>query len=255
VLSFALFGGPGSGKSFLINQIQNSIGGKLKELSFNVSQFTSADHLRDKLLEVQSTYLQGDIPFVQWDEFDCLWDERQGGWLSRFLMPMQDAAFWDGNVRRELGQCVFAFIGGTWADAEAFREWVRDPKNVPYKAPDFHSRLNRVLDVPPVDAVGEQDQGPHLLNRALAVRRNLKVERLDYGVMTMLLTAELRHGMRSLETIITSSSLSRTKIFLPRHLPPDSVLEHHLVNVSDAKKTVEYLNKQREPIHMKGGIS
>lgn len=227
VLSFGLFGGPGSGKSFLIEQIQKSIGGKLEELAFNVSQFTSPDHLRDKLVEVQSLCLQGHIPFVQWDEFDCMWDGRQGGWLSRFLMPMQDAAFWDGNTRRELGQCVFAFIGGTWRDRAEFQEWCAKKENAQYKAPDFHSRLDRVLDVPPVD--GDPTGGAHLLNRALTLRRDLKkVKRVHRGVIEMLLTAPLRHGMRSLKAIVTASSLSKTKEFLPIHLPPHSVLDHHL---------------------------
>lgn len=247
VLSFAVFGGPGSGKSTLVSQLQESIGGALKGLTFNVSQFTSPDHLRDKLLEVQSWSLQGKIPFVQWDEFDCLWDGRQGGWVSRFLMPMQDAAFWDGHSQRSLGKCVFAFIGGTWPSDTEFRRWTERLANVPYKVRDFHSRLERVLSVPPVDPQGTSGRDCYLLNRAVAIRRELArtgVKQLHHGVMMLLLTARLRHGMRSLQTIIRSSALDRTTTFEPRHLPPLNVLEQHL---RDAEAALTMVARDTEP--------
>jgi hypothetical protein len=240
VLSFAVFGGPGSGKSFVVDQIQESLQAslehepvRLEKKVVNVSQFAGPEHLLQALTEIQALSLQGKIPFVQWDEFDCQYGGAQGGWLSRFLMPMQDAEYWDGSARRALGKSVFAFVGGTWPTAQAFSEWVDDPRSVALKGRDFHSRLDRALQIPSVELPSEGEaptRGCPMLNRAIALRPSLR--RLDYidrNVAEFLLTARLRHGMRSLKAIVEASSLQRTNRFSRWHLPPPAVLQIHVV--------------------------
>ena len=233
VLSFAVFGGPGSGKSFVVSQVQESLGSDLAEKSVNVSQFADPEHLRRELVDVQALSLQDKIPFVLWDEFDCRYEDEQGGWLSKFLMPMQDGAFWDGGTRRALGKCVFVFVGGTWSSAGAFSNWVdTDPKAVLLKGRDFHSRLDRVLEIPSVDLrVGNKPAlGCPLLNRAIFIRSKLRdLDAIDRNVAEFLLAARLRHGIRSLDTIIAASALRRTKRFTARQLPPPAVLGIHVV--------------------------
>ena len=66
-------------------------------------------------------------------------ERRAAGYLD-FLMPMQDAKFFDGTRVGELGKCVFAFMGGIFHDDEQFLKWTRG-LGKQLKGPDFHSRL------------------------------------------------------------------------------------------------------------------
>ena len=238
VLSLAVFGGPGSGKSFAVGEVQQSIGGDLTEMAFNVSQFDSPQRLVNALTQVQAVSLRGQVPFVQWDEFDCVHEGNRGGWLSKFLMPMQDAEFWDGSIKRALGKCVFVFVGGTWGCKEELEDWMQGAGR-DLKGRDFQSRLDRILEVPPVDIAAEGEasvRGCPMLNRAIVIRlalRDKKLGSINRNVAEFLLTAPLEHGTRSLKTIIDASDLSRTQRFCAYHLPPREVLEVHVAGNPD----------------------
>ncbi len=90
-----------------MDQIQESLEVSLKDERarlekkvVNVSQFAGPEHLLQALTEIRALSLQNKVPFVRGDEFDCQYGEAQGGWLSRFLMPMHDAEYWDGRAQR-----------------------------------------------------------------------------------------------------------------------------------------------------------
>ncbi len=89
------------------------------------------------------------------------------------------------------------------------------------------------MQVPCVEVPAEGESPPRgcpRLNRALALRPSLRrLEYIDRSVAEFLLTARLRHGMRSLQAIIEASSLRRTSRFSCRHLPPRAVLQIHVV--------------------------
>ncbi len=227
VLSVAVLGGPGSGKSFATKQVLDSVGGDLEPIEFNVSQFAGPEQLVDALREVQALSLQGKVPFVFWDEFDCVREGKQGGWLSSFLMPMQDAKFWDGSGTARLGKCIFMFVGSMWETKHDFDAWVEDKGRL-LKGRDFHSRLDRVLQVPSIAPLAE---GAPRLMRALLIRLGVKdagITEIDRDVVDFLLDAEFAHGIRSLNTVIGASQLGRTGRFCAYHLPPDEVLQVHL---------------------------
>lgn len=258
VMSFAVLGNPGSGKSFAAEQLLETVGGNLEAIEFNVSQFTSDDLLVDAFRQIQTISLQGKVPFVLWDEFDCVHDEEVGGWLSRFLMPMEDAVFWYGGERAQLGKCVFVFVGSAWSTKDEFEAWVQmsaqadDVKSTSagrvapgLKGRDFQSRLDRILEVPSVTLRSYQTSGTtdehqgdsekHFdcsqLTRALMIRLtlgNTGVRQVDEDVIDLLLTANLRHGMRSLRAIIEASQLDRTDRFSWYHLPPAEVMDVHV---------------------------
>ncbi|MFY9554781.1 MAG: ATP-binding protein, partial [Blastocatellia bacterium] len=81
-LSIAVFGAPGSGKSFGIIQVAESLApGEIKVLEFNLSQFSDSDDLLDALHQVRDAGLSGFIPLVFWDEFDTALDNQPFGWL------------------------------------------------------------------------------------------------------------------------------------------------------------------------------
>lgn len=125
-LCLAVFGAPGSGKSFGVTQVARSLETeeKIEELSFNVSQWNSPDYLVNALHRVRDHAIQGKVPLVFFDEFDSRYGSQSFGWLKYFLAPMQDGIFADGLFTHDIGKAIFVFAGGT---ANTFAEFERKP--------------------------------------------------------------------------------------------------------------------------------
>ena len=143
-LCLAVFGAPGSGKSFGLKQIAEAVfSAKNPILEFNLAQYSEPSDLIGAYHQVRDKVLQGFTPVVFWDEFDS----KNLMWLQYFLAPMQDGTFQQGEVTHTLGKCVFVFAGGTSYTVASFRK----PKNPEQfrvsKGPDFVSRLAGFLDI------------------------------------------------------------------------------------------------------------
>jgi len=263
ILSFTIFGGPGSGKSFVAGQLASVIDPTdvidptertLKKMQFNISQLGDPARLMNALQQIQSISLQGKIPFVLWDEFDTSLQGNKAGWLPYFLMPMEDAKFLDGMTERNLGKSIFVFIGGTFEDENAFRTWLDTDDGKRLKGPDFHSRLDSYLTVPSVgltvsleEAFTKSDLAK--LNRAILLRSYLgeqeRVKSIAQDVLAYLLHVPLVHGARSLKRIITASDLRRTSIFQAFHIPPVDVLQLHVDKpITDTEEPVQEFLKE-----------
>jgi hypothetical protein len=243
-LSIGVFGAPGSGKSFGITQVANSLApGKIEKLEFNLSQMNSPAELPDALHQVRDAVLEGKIPLVFWDEFDTSLGDKPLGWLRYFLAPMQDGAFREGQIIHPIGRSIFVFAGGTSHTMSGFGAGLSDEDARAAKVPDFVSRMKGSVNVlGPDTQVGAED--PYfVIRRAILLRSILqrsnsalfhdqdgnRVLAIDSGVLRAFLqVGKYKHGIRSMETIITMSQLSEKTSFARSSLPPESQLDLHV---------------------------
>jgi hypothetical protein len=244
-VSIAVFGAPGSGKSFGIKEIANSLSDRIKEITFNLSQMNSPQDLIGALHQVRDEALRGKVPLVFWDEFDTSLDGVPLGWLRYFLAPMQDGAFLEGQVTHPIGRAIFIFAGGTCARMEEFGKRLEaDPTENEklfraVKGPDFKSRLKGFINIlGPNPQRGVYD--PYfIIRRAILLQSLLRRLTPQFFTPTLqmddaLLDAFLEipsylHGVRSIESIIAMSQLAGKTRFERSCLPPVSQLNLHVV--------------------------
>jgi len=157
-LSIAVFGEPGSGKSYTIEEIAKDIFPKKSPnfLEFNISQMKNEDELIASFRLIQNEVLKGNLPIVFWDEFDSMYDREELGWLKYFLSPMQSGKFLYNQVEYQIGRCIFIFAGGTCATNKAFIDKCKETGMKKVKAPDFLGRLKATLDIPSLNHQGDR---------------------------------------------------------------------------------------------------
>ena len=243
-LSIAVFGSPGSGKSFGVTEMAKSLlPGQIEPITFNLSQFDSPGDLLSALHQVRDIGLGGRLPLVFWDEFDTSLLETPLGWLRYFLAPMQDGKFQDGQISHPIGRAIFVFAGGTSSSMAEFNK-AEDQAFKSAKGPDFISRLKGFINVLGPNPVKGSGGDPYfIIRRAILLRSSLKrnvkdlfekragkeVLKIDRGVLRALLKiGEYKHGARSIESLLAMSQLTDKTVFERSCLPSESQLDLHV---------------------------
>jgi len=277
-LSMAVFGSPGSGKSFGIIEVASSLlPGQIEVREFNLSQFSTTSDLIAALHQVRDIGLSGKLPLIFWDEFDTSSGGTPLGWLRYFLAPMQDGRFQEGQISHPIGRSIFVFAGGTAASMAEFGRNLTEVEFRAVKGPDFTSRLKGFVNILGPNPVKNEGSAPgkdpyYIIRRAILLRSILKrgcpdlfekeMLNIDSGVLRALLkTREYRHGVRSIESIIMMSQLAGKKSFERSSLPAEAQLDLHVdgqdflalvQQIELSGETLEELAEAAHEIYRKG---
>ncbi|MBL0126073.1 MAG: hypothetical protein IPP83_01170 [Flavobacteriales bacterium] len=178
-LSFGVFGAPGSGKSFGVEQIADSLGPAVKWTVKNFSEYVTKEDMVRALHALRDVSIRGSTPFVLIDEFDSTLQGEPYGWFRHWLAPLNDGVFKDGDIEHPLGPAVLVFTGGTSSSFAEFRAHSKggDPplpeqaeKARERKLPDMASRLEEHIDVKGVSHRPDEPDGLHVARRAVVLR-------------------------------------------------------------------------------------
>lgn len=239
-LCVAVFGPPGSGKSFVIKEIARGLGiGKDAQLTFNLSQFESPLELQNAFHQIRDLNLKGQLPLVFWDEFDTPCDGQPLGWLRYFLAPMQDGEFTYEGLPRPLGGGIYVFAGATRHSFQEFRAGDTHADRTA-KKPDFVSRLRAFINIKGINGnPNSLEDKLYTIRRAFILRQYLESNaphfkyngqfEVEPGVLdAFLLVSRYWHGTRSLENLLKMSSLANKRKYELSSLPPDHIIAMHV---------------------------
>ncbi|MCJ7716317.1 MAG: RyR domain-containing protein, partial [Anaerolineales bacterium] len=169
-----------------------------------------------------------------------------------------------GQIIHPIGRSIFVFAGGTSHTMAGFGQGLSEDEARGAKVPDFASRLKGYVNVLGPNPQGGKDDPYSIIRRAILLRsimlRNQpelfhdKKLNIDLGVLKAFLhISKYKHGVRSIETILTMSQLASKTRFARSSLPSENQLDLH-VDGQEFLALVQQVNLEGELLEKLAGI-
>ncbi|KAI5357831.1 Putative P-loop containing nucleoside triphosphate hydrolase [Septoria linicola] len=254
--SIGILGPPGSGKKFVAANLAThfSRNAKVKQLTFN-GRLLRLEDLIALCHTIRDNTASGVLTIVRFENFEAIL-EPKNELLNDFLVMMRDGRFTDRGHVRSLGHPLLFFLvnqeppsfqmDGTPTAAESRERRVIDESQL-------LDSVHGVVRILGPNQTGQQDK-MFPIRRALMLRQMLKQKfphlenndtiKIDDAVLhALLLVPSFKHGLRSLDKILSTSRLSHKTKFDVSALPPEEQIQLHV----DGRIFMSFLRSPKLP--------
>jgi hypothetical protein len=246
----------GSGKKFVASNLAQTVSEKwpIRKLAYN-ARAIRMEELINACNTIRDNAAENCLTVVSFENFDALLD-KGNALLDEFIAVMRYGTFKDGGHERSLGRCLLLFL----VNQEPSKlESTPTPTTTEFnisRAIDDSALLDNLHGV--VSLLGPNKTGPQdklfAVRRALMLRQLLKdrhphlevngTMKIDDAVLhALLFVPSYKHGLRSLEKIVSTSRLSGRAKFDISALPPEEQIQLHV----DGQTFMSFLRSPKLP--------
>jgi len=256
--SVGILGPAGSGKKFTTMNVADHVAGDrpVQKLTYNARLLKSED-LIAACHTIRDHTASGQLTIVSFENFEAVLEQGHE-LLNAFLVLMRDGKFTDRGHVRNLGSPLMFFLINQEQGALS-----TTPTPMTPTVGDFRERpiidesllmdyLHGMVRVTGPNQTSAEDK-TFSVRRAIMLRQLLKrkhphleasngIMKIEEGVLhALLLVPSYKHGLRSLEKIISTSRLSGRAKFDVASLPPEEQIQLHV----DGRIFMSYLRSPK----------
>ena len=262
--SFGVMGLPGSGKKFVAANLARHFAStaNVKILNFNAKLIQQSD-LPSLCHNIRDHTAQGLVTVVIFENFEAVFDSGSSQLLNNFLVLMRDGSFADRGHIHAIGHPLLFFLVNQNPTLDIAQTPItrESREKSSFDETQLLDYLHGVVHISGPNQISPQDK-VYPVRRALMLRNlltkrfphlvkdgNIKIN--DAVLHSLLLVPSYKHGLRSLDKIISTSRLSNRDQFDVSALPPEEQIQSHV----DGKIFMGYLRSPKLPAALREKIA
>ncbi|WPG99166.1 Hypothetical protein R9X50_00197700 [Acrodontium crateriforme] len=263
--SIGIIGPAGAGKKFIASNLAKHISARtaLQKLTYN-ARLLKSDELISACHNIRDSTASGTQTVVIFENFEAIL-EPGNALLNDFLVIMRDGKFTDRGHFCSLGAPLMFFLVNHDGNGAVGSPRPTTPTHMTPVATDFGAMKRAIDDSMLLDylhgvvrVAGPNQTSPqdklYPVRRAIMLRHLLKQKyphlevkgtmKVEEGVLhALLLVPSYKHGLRSLEKIISTSRLAGRNKFDVSALPPEEQIQLHV----EGRIFMSYLRSPKLP--------